>query len=139
LQQIEPEKGRERRMEIFYSVYACKDLALSLGCPVVMGTQANRESYKYGDWCVPDFTASQESSNFEQTCDKMLGLWYPLKTHPHVPTLETKGGTMLQINENLLILQVMKQKIGPSGRWWPIHINPAINDIRPMELGEEAL
>ena len=124
-------------MEVFYSVYACKDMALSLACPVVMGTQANRESYKTSDWGVPSLTASLESSNFEQTCDKMLGLWYPIKTHPDSPMLETKAGTVLEINENLLILQVLKQKIGPSGKWWPVHVEPSINDIAQMAFDEQ--
>jgi len=139
LQQIEAEQGRDRRMEIFYSVYACKDLALALGCPVVMGSQANRESYRAGDWGIPSFTSSMESSNFEQTCDKMIGTWYPIKTHPDTPTLETKAGEVLRVNENLLLLQIMKQKIGPSGRWWPLYVNPSINDIKPMMLTTEQL
>jgi len=139
LQQIEPEQGRDRRMEVFHSVYACKDLALSLACPVVMGSQANRESYRATDWGIPSFTSSMESSNFEQTCDKMIGTWYPIRTHPDTPMLETKAGHTLTVNENLLILQVMKQKIGPSGKWFPVHIDPAINDIRMMALTETEL
>jgi len=139
LQQIEPERGKDRRMEVFYSVYACKDLALDLACPVVMGSQANRESYRAGDWGIPSFTSSMESSNFEQTCDKMIGTWYPIKTHPDTPMLETKAGETLPVTKNLLILQVMKQKIGPSGKWWPLHIDPDINDIKMMELTSEEL
>ena len=51
--------------------------------------------------------------------------------------LETKAGTVLEINENLLILQVLKQKIGPSGKWWPVHVDPSINDIAPMAFDEQ--
>jgi replicative DNA helicase len=132
LQQIEPDEGQDRRMQVFYNVHRCKDIALSCACPVVVGSQANRESYSE-KWGVPPFTSSQESSNFEHTCDKMLGVWYPVKDNPNGGQLDTKTMT-LDITENLLILQVMKQKIGPSGRWWPLHIEPETNSIAQMDI-----
>ncbi len=138
LQQMEPDEGQDRRMQVFYNVHRCKDMALSMSCPVVVGTQANRESYtdklgKLPKWGIPPFTSSQESSNFEQTCDKMIGVWYPIRDHPNGGKLETKQVT-LDITSNLLILQILKQKIGPSGKWWPLRIEPEINDIHELVM-----
>jgi replicative DNA helicase len=43
LQQMESDGGESRRMQVFENVYRCKDLALALGCPVVLGVQAHRD------------------------------------------------------------------------------------------------
>jgi replicative DNA helicase len=133
LQQIDPEEGDQRRMQVFYNVSRCKDMSLAMGCPVVLGCQANRNVY-HEQWGVPSVSDGLESSNIEHTSDKMLGVWYPIKTYDEGYKLETKSNKPLTVTPNLLIVKVLKQKLGPAGKWFPLYVDPAINDIHGMEM-----
>jgi replicative DNA helicase len=136
LQQIEPEEGEDRRMQVFYNVYRCKDMALAMACPVILATQARREVYQ-ATWGVPGLADSLESSNLEHTSDKMLGVWLPKTKFETGKRLEPEGynGT-LEVTENLLILKMLKQKMGPAGRWWPLFVDPSKNMIAEMAHNE---
>jgi replicative DNA helicase len=138
LQQIEPEGGEDRRMQVFESVGRCKDMALAMGCPVIVGSQANRSVY-HEKWGVPGMADSMESSNFEHTCDKLLGVWMPKTSYAVGDYFDAKMGTRktsFEVTENLLFIRVLKQKLGPAGRWWPLYVDPARNLIAPMERKE---
>lgn len=134
LQQIEPEDGADRRMQVFDMVRRCKNLALSESCPVVMGVQAGRGVYERS-WGIPGMHEALETSNIEHTSDKILAVWMPKQTHQEGSLIDAKrrGETItLRVTENLLILQVLKQKMGPSGLWWPLHVDPTINEVHEM-------
>lgn len=129
LQQMETErrKGQEvaRRLDIFENVHRCKDMALAMGCPVVLGVQAGRQ-VDGREWKLPQMGDQQESSNVEQTADKMLSLWYPSRSLRKGEEIQTTG---LFVQDNLLILGLVKQRLGPAGMWWPLHVDPARNEI----------
>lgn len=131
LQQIDAEEGDERRMQVFHNVGRCKDMALAMGCPVVLGCQANREVYR-SESGMPTVDSGLESSNIEHTSDKMLGVWYPIRKYDAGKMLDL-GNARLKVTENLLIVKVLKQKLGPAGRWFPLYVDPKINDIHDME------
>lgn len=133
LQQIEPEAGEERRMQVFNNVYRCKDMGLAMACPVVLGCQANRDVYKE-KWGVPGMADGLETSNIEHTSDKMLGVWLPKTTHAVGETLQTDNPQWprLEVTENLLIVRVLKQKMGPAGKWFACYVDPASNFIGPL-------
>jgi len=135
LQQIEPDEGENRRMQVFDIVRRCKNLALSHGCPVVMGVQAGRDVYNNRSWGVPGVHEALETSNIEHTSDKILGIWYPKQSFQEgTPITARRKGRLITLNvsENLLILQVLKQKMGPSGLWWPLYVDPATNQVSHM-------
>jgi replicative DNA helicase len=138
LQQIEPEDGQDRRMQVFYNVYKCKDMSLEMGCPVVLGSQAGRQAYE-SNWGIPPITSSLESSNFEHTCDKIFGVWLPIKNYEAGEIIKAKvpgGDQQLEVSENLLVMKQLKQKFGPAGRWWPLYVDPAKNVIGEMASKE---
>jgi len=129
LQQIETETGEDRRMQVFYNVYRCKDMSLAMACPVILGSQAGRQAYD-SNWGIPPITSSLESSNFEHTCDKILGTWLPIKSYEEGEVVQTKGKThSIEVSQNLLVVKLMKQKFGPAGDWWPLYVDPARNLI----------
>ena len=134
LQQMEPERrpGQEvnRRMDIFENVHRCKDMALALGCPVVLGVQATR-AVDERTWKLPQIGDQMESSNIEHTADKMISVWMPKTSEP--PGL--LGNTDLEVNDNLLILGIIKQKLGPAGGWWGLYVDPTRNVITGLERG----
>jgi replicative DNA helicase len=136
LQQMEPERrsGQEinRRMDIFENVHRCKDMALALGCPVVLGVQAGRQ-VDGRDWKLPQLGDQMESANVEHTADKMLSVWMPKTSEEHGWPL---GKTGLVVSDNLLILGLVKQKLGPAGGWWSLYVDPARNIIGGLERGE---
>lgn len=137
LQQMETErrKGQEvaRRLDIFENVHRCKDMALAMGCPVVLGVQAGRQ-VDGREWKLPQMGDQQESSNVEQTADKMLSLWYPSRSLRKGVEIQTTG---LFVTDNLLILGLVKQRLGPAGMWWPLHIDPARNEIAARMIENE--
>jgi replicative DNA helicase len=136
LQQIDPGQGEDRRMQVFYNVYRCKDMSLAMACPVVIGCQAGRSVYKEEKWGVPGMADGLESSNIEHTSDKMLGVWMPKTTMKSGQAIE-ESGVRLDVSDNLLILQVLKQKMGPAGKWFPLYVDPARNEIRSMDTEQE--
>ena len=137
LQQMETErrKGQEiaRRLDIFENVHRCKDMALAMGCPVVLGVQAGRQ-VDGREWKLPQMGDQQESSNVEQTADKMLSLWYPSRSLRTGTEIQT---TDLFVEDNLLILGLVKQRLGPAGMWWPLYVDPARNEVAAMAREEE--
>lgn len=132
LQQIESEEGEDRRMQVFYNVYRCKDMSYAMKCPVVLATQAKREVYANA-WGVPGVADSLESSNLEHTADGVLGVWLPKTNHEVGSFIEMKGGKdRLEVTDNLLILRVLKQRMGPAGRSWPLYVAPERNFVAEM-------
>lgn len=135
LQQMEPErfdpKGEvTRRMDIFENVHRCKDMAIAMGCPVVLGVQAGR-GVDERDWKLPQMGDQMESSNIEHTADKMLSVWYPKMTEKKGDLLPRDNS--LVINDNLLILGLVKQRMGPAGGWWGLYVDPLHNDIADLQ------
>jgi replicative DNA helicase len=130
LQQIDPGEGENRRMQVFHNVDRCKDMSLGMACPVVLGCQASRSLY--GEtWGVPRMHDGLETSNIEHTTDKMLGVWMPKTSHEIGKVLSAQG-KQIEVTENLLILKLNKQKMGPAGRWWCLYVDPSRNEVRGM-------
>ncbi len=132
LQQIDPEEGEDRRMQVFYNVYRCKDMSLAMACPVIMGVQAGRDVYRE-KWGIPGIASGLECSNIEHTSDKMLGVWMPKTSYEFGQKIETKK-CRLTVTDNLLIIKVLKQRMGPAGQWFPLYVDPARNDIQSMQI-----
>lgn len=130
LQQIDPGEGEDRRMQVFDNVARCKDMSLAMSCPVVIGCQANRGVYKQ-PWGVPGLSDGLETSNIEHTADKVLGVWLPKMTH-EIGRIVEQGGREFTVTEDLLIIKVLKQRMGPSGKWFPFHVDLAHNEIVPF-------
>jgi replicative DNA helicase len=132
LQRISAEQGEDRRMQVFHIVDRCKDMSLAMGCPVILGCQAGRQVY--GEkWGVPGMADGLECSNIEHSTDKMYGLWMPKTSYEVGTRLDTKEQS-LTVTENLLIVKVLKQKLGPAGRWFPLYVQPEKNEITEMDL-----
>lgn len=134
LQRIRPEKTnvsiREQMME---AVNRAKDLAIQLGCPVVLGVQASRAVLERA-WKLPRLDDGLETSNIEQSSDKVLSLWYPIKTEKPDSKIE---GIEFKVTENLLICGVLKQKMGPSPMTHPLYVNPAKGIVSCFERSEK--
>jgi len=135
LQQMAPERMMDngetsRRLDVFENVARCKDMAIALGCPVVLGVQAGRQ-VDDRDWKLPGMQDQMESSNIEHTADKMLSVWYPKMTEKKGDLLPRDNS--LVISDNLLILGIVKQRMGPAGGWVPLYVDPMRNEISELQ------
>ena len=134
LQRMESDIRDTRRLQVFDSMNRAKDMALAMGCPVLLGCQARRDVLER-DWKLPRMSDGEETSNIEHTADKVLSFWYPKMTE----SSDTLGSTGLPITNNLLIVGLMKQRYGKSGLWYPLFFRPEINDIAGMDFETEEL
>jgi replicative DNA helicase len=142
LQRIKREKGETMREQFISIVDKAKDLALAFHCPVILGSQAGRTvvNNQSRTWRLPHVDEGQETSNLEQSADKLISVWMPKNDHPLGTVLQYADKTY-KVTDNLLIVGVMKQKFGPSPRIMQLEVHPETNDILPVktiELNEYA-
>lgn len=131
LQRIRPDKddGATKREQMMEAVNKSKDLAVQMGCPVVLGVQASR-SVLGRENKLPQLEDGLETSNIEQSSDKVLSLWYPIKTEDVGKKLDEYNVT---VSQNLLICGLLKQKMGIAPVTFPLFIDPAINVVGSMQ------
>jgi len=98
-------------------------MAISFGCPVLLGVQTGRQVMER-DIKIPGIDDGQETSNIEQSSDKMLSVWYPIKT-------EDKGSLVAgeEVTKNLLIVRLLKQKLGEAPATFALYVDPERNII----------
>jgi len=126
LQEITPEQGRMKEEQTRYNASTLKDIAFEMGCVVVIGTQAKRQS-NARMW-LPQIDDSEWTSSLEHTCDAMFGIWYPHRAiGVELGDIITRGDTSLTVTENLFILGLLKQRWGVADRWWPLYVDATIN------------
>lgn len=140
LQRIEWEGEGEPRVQYSRNVQRCKDMALAIGAPVVLGCQAKQEIMDRA-WKLPRMNDGMETSAIMHASDKIIGLWRPVVT-------EGPGGTIgqppnaLPVTDDLLLLGLSKQRFGQVGDWWPLSVDFARNrlgdvlDYRPRSLSD---
>ena len=119
-------QSRDRRVNVMDIVDRAKDMALAFNVPVLLGTQAGRQVDER-KWKLPGMNDGQETSNLEQSADKMLSVWMP-------KTSEMLGDTVgrnpeMEVTEDLLYLSLVKQKFGVAPRTYALRVLPAINKI----------
>lgn len=136
LQRIAPEPGRQSsdiRIQMIDNVDRAKDLGLAMGCPVLLLSQAGRQ-VDTRQVKLPNMGDSQETSNAEQSSDRILTVWMPKTSEPVGAPLPDVLGIPLVVTENLLLVSVPKQKMGPAGRVIPFLIEPGLNKIRGVRM-----
>ena len=104
-----------------------RDAAIAFGCPVLLGVQTGRQVMEREDK-TPTIDDGQETSNIEQSSDKMFGVWYPIKTEPMGSPL--MGMT---VNKNLLIVRLLKQKLGEAPKTFALYVDPEKNLLASLE------
>ncbi|NSW52897.1 MAG: hypothetical protein HPY85_10365 [Anaerolineae bacterium] len=134
----DPQDGGDRREQVMEMVNRAKDCALSFGCPVLLGVQARREVAER-QRKMPTEQDAQETSNVEQTSDKVITLWYPHKTETPGSVVTTtrftprgedgSGGQPVAenwtVSPDLLLVGIPKQKLGPTIDSVPVTVDPA--------------
>ena len=125
---------REGFMDI---VDRSKDLGIAFHCPVMLGCQAKRDVKKRGKWRMPRADDAQETSNFEQTMDKMLSVWMPKNDWPEKTELPY-ANKLYTVTDNQLLLSIIKQKFGESPRLVELFITHETSEIYSLTKEEES-
>lgn len=127
LQRIEWEGDGEARHQYARNVQRSKDMALALGCPVLLGCQAKQELMDRA-WKLPRMNDGMETSAVMHASDKIIGLWRPVVTDGPGAVI----GDGLKISDDLLLLGLAKQRFGQVGSWWPLSVDFARNHVRGL-------
>ena len=132
LQRIRPDStdGGTKREQMMEAVNKAKDLAISFGCPVILGVQASRQVLER-DFKLPRLDDGLETSNIEQSSDKIISLWMPIKTEREGSIIDSLN---IEVSKNLLICGVLKQKMGEAPVVMPLYVDPGKNFIAPMAV-----
>ncbi len=138
LQLIPTRRAQDRVQQVTEMPIKIKELAMRIGAPAIAGVQASREvdSQKLK---IPEARHAQWASSIEQTSDRILSLWRPALTEdrktPDGDEIERIDidGQILEFTENLLIIQMLKQR-GDRGRYrWAMYFDPALMKLAELE------
>lgn len=136
LQRIKRVKSdlREGFMDV---VDSAKDLAMR--CPVILLSQAKREVTSR-EFALPELDDSQETSNFEQSCDQFLSVWMPKQKYKIGDLLPFRG-VGYTVTDKLLVLGILKQKMGdaPIYRFYEMGYGGIyLDEVKTIDLNKEA-
>jgi replicative DNA helicase len=127
-------KTPDPRLAFMDIVDRIKDMALAFTCPALVGCQAKRETQTH-EWKMPSIDDGQETSNIEQTSDKFISLWMPKTSEPLDSKLELKGlHVKVPVTENLMLMQMLKNKYGRAPMMFPLYVQPEIGKIYKMDI-----
>jgi replicative DNA helicase len=112
-----------------------KELAKSIGAPIIAGAQARREVDKYKAK-IPELSDGQWASSIEQAADKVFGLWRPVTTEDKREGdgyLTLSDGSDVEITDRLMLIRLLKQRF-EKPRWtWVMEFAPEYVRLAEME------
>lgn len=128
--QIIPVAGaRERTQQVTEATIQAKHLGMEVGVPIIGGVQASRATDRRNEQ-IPTMADAQWSSAIEQTADKQVALFRPIKVMDDGEALEV-GGHEMTVDKYLLVIKLLKQRFDEGAGIWPIRFEPetlAISD-----------
>ncbi len=121
--QIIPVKGNGSRFEqVSEATIQAKQLAMEIGVPIVAGVQAARAADNRAGQ-MPTMGDAQHSSAIEQTADKQLALFRPIKV-TEAGEYITIAGSEYEVNDKLLVFRLLKQRFDVGAGTWPVRFEP---------------
>lgn len=134
--QIIPVSGtRERTQQVTEATIQAKHLAMEVGVPVIGGVQASRAADRRHEQ-IPTMADAQWSSAIEQTADKQIALFRPIKAMEEGEVIEV-GRHEMAVDKYLLVIKLLKQRFDEGSGIWPIRFEPqtlTVNDYQFHEL-----
>ncbi|MEE9365755.1 MAG: DnaB-like helicase C-terminal domain-containing protein [Dehalococcoidales bacterium] len=132
LQIIPVHHAGERTRQVSNATIEAKRLAMDVGCPIVAGVQAGRQVDKYAS-PIPALADGQHTSTIEQTADKQIALWRPIKTEEPGEGVNV-GGVTYDVVEELLVVRLLKQRLESGSGIWPIHFKPETLEVKDYAI-----
>jgi replicative DNA helicase len=139
--QMIPSDGmyRDRFQRVAELPFKIKELCGRLAIPGITAVQASREVDRRNP-PIPEMEDCQLASSIEQTADKILSFWRPIRTFPNGGELRLDDlpGRKFVISERLFIIRLVKQR-GDKGRYtWVMSFEPENLRLAEMEHENEA-
>lgn len=133
--------GEQRRLQVRSDVYRLRQAAAYFNCPVWVAVQAKQSlSGVSGQLQIPGLYDGAEAKDISDRADRLMSIWMPKMTYPLGTEIRHNGQYLFTVEENLLMMKVLKQKPGlPSGKSWLCRINFETNEIAPIRQEAEAL
>lgn len=123
LQLIPVPSARDRVREVTEATLRAKELALRIGAPIILCVQASREADKRNP-PIPALGDCQWSSGVEQAADLVLACVRPFQISG-LQTIKLDDGREVEVNENVLILRILKQRFGIGYGTFALYFDPA--------------
>jgi len=138
LQLVPVEHTRDRVQAVTEVPIRVKELAMSVGCPVILAAQASRavDSYK---WPIPTLGDCQWGSSIEQAADLVLALWRPWNTYGPTSELVPVGDSQFPVTDKLLVMRMLKQRFQSGFHTWALSFDPETLDMRHMAVQKEPI
>ena len=138
LQIIPVARASERTEQVANATIEAKALALDLGCPIIGGVQAARGVDRYEN-PIPTMGDAQHSSAIEQTADKQIALWRPIKNEEAKGKSERRqsvviGGVQYDITPELLVIRVLKQRFDVGHGTYAVRFVPQTLEMADYEV-----
>jgi replicative DNA helicase len=141
LQIVPIERARDRVQAVTEIPIRVKELAMAIGCPVVLAAQAGRQVDAY-EWPIPALADCQWGSSIEQAADLVLALWRPYNTFgPDAEPIPAGvvGDQSYPVTDKLLVMRMLKQRFKAGHYTWPLYLDPETLDIGYMIVEREPL
>lgn len=128
-------KMADNRFAYMDIVDRIKDMAIAFSCPAVLGCQAGRGTQEK-EWRMPNIDDGQETSNIEQSADKFIAVWMPKTSMAEGSMLKLPVGDAVRVpvSDNLLLIQLWKNKYGQAPKLIPLYAQPEIGCLHAMDI-----
>ena len=131
LQRIASPGNSDRRLGLSEVVERLKDLHMSVGCPIIFGSQAKRE-VDDRPFPVPQAGDGKETGSIEETADVVISLMRPCK-YWSVGSEIPKTSPPRVVTENLFFVNVLKQRNGLSDQGFWMNFDMSVTHLSEME------
>ena len=137
--QLIPDDTRRgnRYEQVAAAIRATKHLALRLGCPAIVASQAKQEILNR-DCPIPGQYDGYESSGTAHVPDKVFGIWRPWKTHRGHQTVNV-GGVDVPVTPEAFVLRMSKQRMDDGERTFILNFSMGELRLAEMELDRQEL
>jgi hypothetical protein len=124
----------QRRLQVRSDVYRLRQAAAHFNCPVWVAAQAKQTlTGSTGQLMLPGIYDGSEAKEIAERADRVISQWMPKMSYPIGTDVRHNGSHLFTVEENLLMIKVLKQKPGlPSGKSWLCRINFDKNEIAPI-------
>lgn len=130
----------QRRLQVRQDFFRLRQAAAKYRCPVIVAVQAKQTLSGPAEKSalqIPGVYDGEESSSIAQRADRMISLCMPARTKEVGEWVKIKN-TSLQVEENMLVVKVLKQRGGlPAGQSWLMKIDFARNSISPWSANAQ--
>lgn len=121
LQIIPVPQTKTRHDEVSEAAYKTKQLAIDVGCPIIIGVQA-KEAVDSSKSKIPGLADCYYGASIGHVADKIFGLMKPIKYYDEGKMVGV-GNRQYYVDDNLLVIEMTKQRMEQGSYKWAINFD----------------